>query len=114
MKYSPATLVRAYRASRDGANILTGEWPNSVLSPEEYRAWFRRCLERKINHHDPRQVRGRKSSEEYAIELSRLRRYIGNRIVIDWIHPILGERVKAALAHRFREQYRKYPIDNNR
>lgn len=105
MKYSLGSLVRAYRAARGGANILTGEWPASVLSPEEYRAWFRSCLERKINHHDPRQVKGRKASEEYAIELSRLRRYIGNRIVVDWVHPILGERVKAALSHRMRESF---------
>ena len=80
--------------------ISTGDWVYPQWTSEEFRTWFIRCLSNKINAKDPRFPRGRRASEEYAIELGRLRQYIGNRVVIDWVAPCLGARVKQALAHR--------------
>ena len=98
-------LVDTMRAVKSNPEtvINTGDWTNPQWTSGEFRAWFTRCLSDKINAKDPRFPRGRKAGEEYTTELGRLRRqYIGNRVIIDWIAPILGARVKGALAHRLR------------
>lgn len=101
--YSAKTLVAAYRAARAGQHIATGEWTKPSLSPSEFRQWFQECLECKINAHDPRYPTGRKAQEEYQTELGRMRRYVGNRVIVDWIAPVLGPRVRAAFSGRMRE-----------
>jgi len=98
------SLVECWRGvkSNPDAVINTGDWTSPQWTSAQFRRWFNCCLADKINAHDPRYPRGRKAGEEYTTELGRLRRYIGNRIVIDWVAPILGARVKGALAHRLR------------
>ncbi len=66
--------------------------------------WFGEKLNEKINSKDPRFPRGRKAGDDYQTELSRLSRFIGNRIVVNCIAPVLGERVKAAMAGRLRNR----------
>ena len=83
---------------RDGLGS-TGHSMNGA----QWFSWFRHCLDQKISSKDPRQPRGKKSSAEYELELTRLRPYIGTRLVIHWVAPILGRRVKAALANRMRD-----------
>jgi hypothetical protein len=101
--YSAKTLVACYRAAREGYCIETGEWTKPHLDPSEFRQWFRDCLERKINAHDPRYPTGRKAQEEYQTELGRMRQLIGNRLIVEWIASVLGARVRAAMSHRMRE-----------
>lgn len=102
--YSARSLVATYRAARAGQHIATGDWVKPSLSPDEFREWFRDCLERKISSQDARQIEGRKTGDEYQTELKRLRRYVGNRVVVDWIAPVLGARVQQAMAHRMRDE----------
>lgn len=98
------TILATARAIRENPEIRikTGIWTDPYWTTEDFRRWFCSCVERKINAADPRFPRGRKAGEEYQIELLRLRNYIGNRVVIDWIAPCLGQRVRAALVHRLR------------
>ena len=49
---------------------------------------------------DTRFPLGRKAGEEYQIDPPAAGSYIGNRVVIDWIAPCLGQHVRAALTHR--------------
>lgn len=105
MYYTARKLVAAHRAARNGYSIRTGVWTNPVLKPDEFRRWFLDCLFEKINSHDPLCCRGRKSQYEYRVALMRMRMYIGNRIVIDWIDPVLGPRIREAFAHRMRDPF---------
>lgn len=82
--------------------INTGLWTCPQWTSAEFTQWFRACLFDKINAHDANYPRGRKVGEEYQTELMRLRRYVGNRIILDWIAPCLGNRIRQALAHRLR------------
>lgn len=108
MKAKIATIPRllaAYRAAKRGESVSTGLdgfYGESTWKPSQFFAWFRRCLENKINSHDPRFPNGRKTSDEYETACIRLRAYIGNRIIIDWLDPVLGPRVHAAMEHRLR------------
>lgn len=95
-------LLANYKIAKAGQPVSTGLWTEPEWPAERFLNWFRDCLETKINSKDPRFPNGRKADGEYQIELGRIRRYIGNRIVIDWIAPVLGERVKASLTHRLR------------
>lgn len=89
--------------SNPRAVVKTGIWSDGFWSAARCRAWFRSCLADKINAKDPRYPRGRKAGDEYQTELARLRaQYIGNRVIIDWVAPCLGARVRQALAHRLR------------
>jgi hypothetical protein len=58
----------------------------------------------RINLKDVKYPRGRKAQDDYQTELVRLRQFIGNRIVLDWIAPCLGSRVRQALLHRLRQR----------
>ena len=93
--------AREIRANPE-VRVKTGLWDQPYWTAMEFRRWFLSCLQRKINAADPRIPSGRKAGEEYQIELLRLRNYIGNRVVIDWIAPCLGQRVCARLARRLR------------
>ena len=98
-------LVDTMRAVKEDPRVIvnTGEWTKPQLTGAECRAWFSRCLADKINAKDPRFPRGRKAGEEYQTELGRLRaQYIGNRVILDWVAPCLGARVRQAPAHRLR------------
>lgn len=94
-------VARAIRENPE-VRIKTGIWYEPYWTAAEFRRWFLSCLQRKINTKDPRYPTGRKAEEEYQRELLRLRQYIGNRVIIDWIAPCLGTRIRAALAHRLR------------
>ena len=98
------SLVECWRGVKSNPEtvINSGDWTRPQWTSAYFRQWFTRCLADKINAHDPRYPRGRKAQDDYQTELCRLRAYIGNRIVIDWIAPCLGARVKGALAHRLR------------
>jgi len=98
------TILATARAIRVNPEIRvkTGLWDQPYWTAAEFRRWFLSCLQRKINAADPRFPLGRKAGEEYQIELLRLRNYIGNRVIRDWIAPCLGQRVRARLAHRLR------------
>ena len=109
MSYRPTlkSLIGALRAVKDdpAIRIKTGIWTEPYWSGVEFRRWFGRCLNEKINYRDPHCPQGRKAGEEYAIELGRLKMYLGNRVIIDWIAPVLGKRVRGALEHRLRQNY---------
>ena len=97
-------LLAAARAAKANPNLVinTGDWTNPHWTQADFWRWFWGCLQAKINAHDPRYPTGRKAGDEYQIELRRLRQYIGNRVIIDWVAPILGARVQGALEHRLR------------
>lgn len=99
-------MLAAYKAAKanPAIKISTGVYEEGSWSADQFFAWFHKCLAEKINASDPRFPRGRKADEEYQVELMRLGRYIGNRIVIDWIAPVLGTRVRGALQHRLRSE----------
>jgi hypothetical protein len=100
---SIGTLIAAYHAAKAGQRIATGLWDQPYYTPDEFIRWFRRCLENKINSHDPRFPKGRKADGDYQVELGRIGRYVGNRIIIDWIAPVLGKRVAGVLSGRLRK-----------
>lgn len=103
--YSAKNLLIAFRfvKANPDAQITIGDgWKYGRMNGEQWMNWFYRCLNEKINATDPRKPTGRKAGDEYQTELFRLSRYVGNRIVVDWIAPILGERVKSAMSHRMR------------
>lgn len=106
-------LVHAMDTANRGESVTTGLWDDPLWTPEEFRAWFFRKLNAKINASLPT-LYGRKQSDEYAIELSRLKQYIGTRIVISWLSPALGKRVHATLSHRFRDGYTGYNFERDR
>jgi hypothetical protein len=93
-------VARWFAENPDGEiKIGYGEY----LNREQWRRWFSACLMNKINASDPRFPVGRKAQQEYQTDLMRMRAYIGNRIIIDWIAPSLGQRVKSAFADRMRD-----------
>ena len=103
-----ARLLEVYRYFKDhpDGQIETGMWTEPTWNREQFIAWFRRCLMTKINARDPFAVtvdQARKCGDEYQTELFRMKRYVGNRAVIDWIAPVLGLRVRAAFEHRLRD-----------
>ena len=49
--------------------VKTGLWDQPYWTAAEFRRWFLSCLQRKINAADPRFPLGRKTGEEYQIEL---------------------------------------------
>ncbi len=64
---------------------------------------MRSALHDRINRKDPRYPNGRKASYEYSVALLRMNQYIGNRVIMDWIDPVLGPRVAQLFAHRMRK-----------
>jgi hypothetical protein len=101
--YSAKQLVFLYRHAQahPEARYKIDRWPYDTLSAGQVLQWFRDKLMAKINRGAV--PRGRKDSPEYALELDRLRPYVGTRFVLHWVSPLLGPRVKAALRHRFPE-----------
>ncbi len=95
------TAARAVLADPE-IRIKTGLWDQPYWTAVKFRRWFLSCLDNRINVSDPHFPTGRKAGGEYQTELLRLRNYVGNRVVIDWIAPCLGPRVRAVLAHRLR------------
>jgi hypothetical protein len=104
MRPSIRQMVAAFRALKTDPDVRfrTGLWTDPEWNGAQFRRWFHSCLENKVNSKDPRFPKGRKAGEAYQIALMRMRQYVGNRIVIDWIDPILGPRVRQAFAHRLR------------
>ena len=110
--YTPKLLVSVYQWCKQHPEglIEIGEYGGRTMTTEQWFRWFGECLARKISARDPRHCDNqktpagriwRKTTDEYQTELYRLRQLIGNRIVVRWVAPCLGARVKAALAHRF-------------
>lgn len=89
-------FLRTFRPISPPADAPGGEHPQAA-------GGFPSHLMDRINANDPRYPRGRKAGDEYQTELYRLKQYIGNRIIMDWIAPCLGPRVRAAMNHRLRE-----------
>lgn len=57
----------------------------------------------RINQKDPRYPKGRKSTYEYSLALLRMNQYVGNRVIMDRIDPILGPVVAKHFEHRMRK-----------
>jgi hypothetical protein len=102
---SIGNLRKAYAAAKRGQSMASGDWTETVWTPERFLAWFGRCLADKINSKDPRFPSGRKAGDDYQLALCRLRQYVGNRVIIDWIDPILDRRIVAALEPRLRKNH---------
>lgn len=102
-QYTAKLLLRCrdFFAQHPEGEVRPDIWPEEYLNRENWYGWFRSCLEAKINRE---QKETRKTSDEYQMELRRLSRHIGNRVVVDWISPILGERVIRAMKDRFRNE----------
>jgi hypothetical protein len=104
---SLSNLLSIYRYFKENpaGEVNSGMWTDPIWNKAKFIAWFRRCLLDKINSRDPSYVayrNFRKSGDEYRTELMRMSRYVGNRVVIDWIAPVLGPRVRTAFEHRLR------------
>lgn len=76
------------------------KWDHFDTSAGDVLREIRNGMHDRINRKDPRYPKGRKASYEYSTALLRLRQYVGNRIRIYYVDPILGDRVRASLAHR--------------
>jgi hypothetical protein len=73
-----------------------------VFTGDAWRAWFRTCLMRKINRHEP--CRGRKDCRDWFIAQWRASRELNHpRLIIDWL--------PADLAHRFAKRLRRNRSD---
>lgn len=98
-------LVDTFRLIDKNPEIIirTGVWTDPHWTADQFRRWFRRCLNDKINASDPRYPRGRKANDPYQLELMRLRQYVGNRIIMDWVAPCLGPRIRKVMEHRLRK-----------
>lgn len=95
-------VYRYFKENPDG-KINTGMWTQPTWTATEFFRWFRKCLLAKIEAHDDRPIPGGATTEEYDRELYRFgRMYIGNRVIINWIPPILGADVKKVFEHRLR------------
>lgn len=103
-RYTAGQLVILIRKAKNNPDdrFLVNAWPEREMSGQEVLEWFGRKLDEKINFNDPHYGLGRKWDSEYHWELTRLKRYLGNRIVIDHVPSILGLRVKRVLSHRLR------------
>jgi len=91
-----------FKAHPDG-ELPTGVWTDPSWNSADFWLWFHDCLAAKINASDLRYPKGRKASGQYALELVRLRPYVGSRLVLRWVAPCLGARVKAAMSEHFPE-----------
>lgn len=54
-----------------------------TMTGAEWRAWFRRCLDAKINRHLP--ARGRKDDPDWRAVMRRTARELNSRVVIRWL-----------------------------
>lgn len=112
--YSAGILVKCSKWARENPNgliTITGGYFDEVMCVDGWRRWFRDCLDRKIAAKDQRAIRnGRHTGPDYDLAMIRLRPYVGNRIIIDYIDPIVGRRVWNAMRHRLRVD-RDHPTD---
>ena len=93
--------ARAYFQKNPAGTIPTGLWSDPEWSKDRFDRFIRQGIENRINSRDPRYpAKGRRTTEAHEIALLRLRPFIGNRIAIDYIDPVLGARVLQAMAHR--------------
>lgn len=98
--------ARAHFAKHPNGTISTGLWSDPQWDRERFGRFIRQGIENRINARDPRYpAKGRRTTEAHEIALLRLRPFIGNRIVVDYIDPILGKRVLDAMAHRGRSMF---------
>jgi hypothetical protein len=105
-RYSTRGLVATMRAVKANPQlrVKTGEWTRPVLSNSEYRAWFLRCLDTKINRALPQT--GRKLKGDYQQNL---------RMDVRTVNDYYGRRARSSGSSgmlRTPELRRRYPHVN--
>jgi len=104
-RYTIRQLVQVrdwYRAHPNGRVTIREIWPPETFTAAEWHAWFRRCLDRKINAALPAHE-GRKHDPQWQTEMSRAARALNTpRLAIHWLPPDLRSR----FTHRLMSQER--------
>lgn len=109
---SAANILKAFKFFRDPKNrfglIPTGMWDDPVWGRYQFEAWFRKCLNEKINSHLPKTMTtGRKHRDDWQ----RLMYWDGRHI-----NAYYGQRERHSgcrMLLRLPEMQAKYPHINN-
>ncbi len=101
--YTPKQLVIAHRfcTKNPTVRLIIGDgYACPEMTGRQWLLWFVTKLQEKITFHDPRTPKGRKSSDEYALELYRIGQQLKDRVVVQWVAPCLGTRVAIQIRNR--------------
>lgn len=92
--YTLLITWRWLRADPDERRVRPDHWHAEPMTFEEFRAWFRACLDRKISNEPSR---GRKDCRDWFMQAWRTAQEVNTpRLIVRWV----PHEFRARLAHR--------------